>query len=75
MGGIILSCGHEDSRKPLGWMLYSETWECDAELGFQKGLLSGSYCTHCFCANILRDPESVWTSYAEAQEAIFGKVS
>jgi hypothetical protein len=54
-------------------MLYSETWECDAVDGFGKALMSGSYCTQCFCANILRDTEHVWTTYEEAKEVIFGK--
>lgn len=71
-GKIVLTCGHEDFRKPNGWTLYQEDWSAEIE-GNGKLMYSVSYCTQCFCANVLRDTEHVWTNYEEAREAIFGQ--
>lgn len=73
MGKIYLSCGHEDLRKPLGWVAYTEEWCCDAIEGYAKAINSGSYCTQCFAALVLQNPEKVWLTNWEAEEAVFGQ--
>jgi hypothetical protein len=68
MGKIILSCGHEDLRKPFGWEINQRIWDEDGE-----ALSFSHYCTQCFAVAVLTSPEDVWTNYNEAYEAIFGK--
>lgn len=72
MGKIILSCGHEDAEKPLGWHFHAEEWVCDEE-GQSKAILSGTACSRCFAARVLQYPRKTWLNYEEAMEAIFGK--
>lgn len=71
-GKIILSCGHEDPRKPTGWALHGKEFRYGAK-GYEYAVYSGSYCTQCFCARVLLDTEDVWVNYEEAKEAIFGQ--
>lgn len=70
-GKIILSCGHVDPDKPLGWnVFYSDFSEW--KIG-EKTLVSGVYCSRCTAARILTEPENTWFNYEEAKEAIFGQ--
>lgn len=72
-GKIILSCGHEDFEKPLGWTLFIKDWGVDPEDGVYDTIVSGQYCTKCFCAYVLQVTKDCWLNYEEAKEAVFGQ--
>lgn len=71
-GKIILSCGHQDPRKPTGWELHGKEFRYK-DGDYYYSIYSVSYCTQCFCASLLRDTEHVWTNYEEAMEAVYGQ--
>ena len=72
MGKTIISCGHEDSRKPFGYMLHRREEVCDAVDGFSNAVVSGSYCSLCAAWWLANHPEDTWTDYNEAEREIFG---
>lgn len=71
-GKIVLTCGHEDLRRPTGWELHIRelSW---TPTGYEYAIGSVSYCTQCFCVCVLRNTEDVWTNYEEAKAAVYGQ--
>ena len=66
----ILSCGHEDYRKPLGWA----TWKESDITGLPvKALSLRHYCTDCLIKLLQEKPDKVWFNHEEAKEGIYGQ--
>ncbi len=63
MGGIILTCGHEDHKKHMGWPLYSLTYN---EFG-DKAIMYASYCTSCACSFLQTYPQETFLTWGEAE--------
>ena len=70
-GKIILSCGHEDPQKPLGWHLYYSDYS-DWKIG-EEIIVHVTNCSRCTAARMLISPENLWFNYEEAKEAVFGQ--
>lgn len=69
MGKLILTCGHEDHKKPFGWEVYEES----LIVAPIKGLSIKHYCTECLIKMLQDRPEKIYLNYNEAREEVYGQ--